>query len=185
MEQNFDKSSQSLGIAALIIAIITFIIAIIPCIGLFALIPGIVAIVLGIVGLTRSGAQVGRGMLIAGLVIGLVAVVISSTQWAMVGSVSKGAKFLGPEFEQTIRTITDQINEELDRGDISIRIQSGDETVEIKTSIDKQKLEEGLEKLEKLEKLNKLDTMMNDLEKTLREEGVKIEIMTRRDTGKR
>ena len=50
MEEVNKNSGQTLGIAALITAIITFVIAVIPCIGLVAIIPGIIAIVLASVG---------------------------------------------------------------------------------------------------------------------------------------
>lgn len=54
MEEVNKNSGQTLGIAALITAIITFVIAVIPCIGLVAIIPGIIAIVLASVGLSQA-----------------------------------------------------------------------------------------------------------------------------------
>jgi hypothetical protein len=150
MEQNIDRSSQNLGIAALITAIVTFVMAVIPCIGVLAVIPGIITVILAIVGLSRPGQQ-GRGMSIAGLIIGIVAVLISFSQWAVIGTIANKKDYWKGDFEEVIEDVRSQIFDEFEKGDFSIKIESGDETVEIKSSVNTKKLEEKIEKLEKLE----------------------------------
>ena len=54
------SSGQTLGIAALITAIITFVLAVIPCVGFIAIIPGIAAIVLASVGLSQTTRKIHR-----------------------------------------------------------------------------------------------------------------------------
>ena len=81
MEDVPNKSGSNLGIAALITAIITFVLAVIPCVGLIAIIPGIIAIVLASVGLSQAARNNSpRGILIAGLIIGIIASLISVSQ---------------------------------------------------------------------------------------------------------
>jgi uncharacterized membrane protein len=85
-------AGQSLGIAALITAIVTFVLAVIPCVGLIAMIPGIIAIVLASVGLSQASRNDSpRGVLIAGLIIAVVATLISFSQIFVVGKI--GDKF--------------------------------------------------------------------------------------------
>jgi hypothetical protein len=162
MEQNTDRSSQNLGVAALITAIVTFILAVIPCIGVVAIIPGVITVILAVVGLSRPSGQ-SRGMVIAALIIGIVASLISLSQWAFIGTVASKKDYWKGDFENIMEDVKGQIFDEFDKGDFSIKIQSGDETVEIKSTIDKGRLEEKLEKLEKLEKVDvKGDTVNPD-----------------------
>lgn len=162
MEQNIDRSSQNLGVAALITAIVTFILAVIPCIGVVAIIPGVIAVILAFIGLSRPSGQ-GRGMVIAALIIGIVASLISLSQWAFIGKVASKKDYWKGDFENVMEDVKGQIFDEFDKGDFSIRIQSGDETVEIKSTIDRDKLEQKLEKLEKLENVDvKGDTSKPD-----------------------
>jgi hypothetical protein len=165
MEQNIDRSSQNLGVAALITSIVTFILAVIPCIGVVAIIPGVIAVILAFVGLSRASSQ-NRGMVIAALIIGIVASLISLSQWAFIGTVASKKDYWKGDFENIMEDVKGQIFDEFDKGDFSIKIQSGDETVEIKSTIDKSRLEEKLEKLEKLEGIDiKGDTVRPDTAK--------------------
>ena len=80
---------QNLGVAALITAIITFVFAVIPCVGLMAVIPGIIAIVLASVGLSQAAKNDSpRGILVAGLIIGIVATLISFSQIFVAGEIA-------------------------------------------------------------------------------------------------
>ena len=78
MEEVKNNTGQNLGIAALITAIITFVLAVIPCVGLIAIIPGIIAIILASVGLSQASKNNSpRGVMVASLIIGIIASMIS------------------------------------------------------------------------------------------------------------
>ena len=84
---------QNLGVAALITAIITFVFAVIPCVGLMAVIPGIIAIVLASVGLSQAARNNSpRGILVAGLIIGIVATIISISQIFVAGEIARKSR---------------------------------------------------------------------------------------------
>ena len=90
MEEVKTNSGQTMGIAALITAIITFVFAVIPCIGIIAIIPGIIAIILASVGLSQASRNNSpKGVLIAGLVIGIVAALISLSQVFVLGNFAR------------------------------------------------------------------------------------------------
>ena len=68
-----------MGVASLVLGIITIIICWIPCFGWFSLIPSIVGIVLGGCGINvakKNNGQ-GKGIAIAGLVLSIIATIIS------------------------------------------------------------------------------------------------------------
>ncbi|MDY0097778.1 MAG: DUF4190 domain-containing protein [Bacteroidales bacterium] len=143
-------AGQSLGIAALITGIVTFVLAAIPCVGMIAIIPGIVAIVLASVGLSqagRSGAP--RGLLIAGLVIAVVASLISFSQIFVAGEIAKKAenKFSG-EIETVIRDIRENVLKDLEDASVSIKVESNGEKVEINAETNKGDRVKELEELE-------------------------------------
>ena len=83
-EEKIGRSS-GLSVGVLVTAIIAFLIAVIPCMGLIAFIPAIVAIVLAIVGLSRPERD--RGTIIGGLVVAIVALMISLSQFYVIGKV--------------------------------------------------------------------------------------------------
>jgi hypothetical protein len=147
MEQNTNRQANNIGVAALVTGIITFVMAVIPCIGALAIIPGIVTIVLALIGLNRAYEQ-GRGMVIAGLIIGIVASMISLSQWAFLGKAVQNKNLWPNEIRKAIEEVKTEISNEFDEGNFSIKIQSGDEVVEIKSSVDMKNLEEKLEQLE-------------------------------------
>jgi membrane protein DedA with SNARE-associated domain len=92
MEEVKNNSGQNLGIAALITAVITFVLAVIPCVGLIAIIPGIIAIILAGVGLSHAARNNSpRGVLIAGLIIAVIASMISFSQIFVVGKIAQKA----------------------------------------------------------------------------------------------
>lgn len=157
MEQNRDRSAQSLGVAALITGIITFIMAVIPCVGVLAIIPGIITIVLAVIGLGRASSE-GRGMVIAGLIVGIVATLISMSQWAFIGKIARDGDNWGNDLRKAIEEVKRDVIDEIEKGDFSIRIESGSDVVEIKSNIDPQKAKEKLDKLEKLEGVSTQDT---------------------------
>jgi len=155
MEQYIDRSAQNLGVAALVTAIVTFVMSVIPCVGTLAIIPGIVAVILAIVGLTRATDQ-SRGLVIAALIIGTVAIMFSIAQWFFIGKIADKSDNWKEDIEGVFEDIKVDILNEIEKGDFSITIESGDEKVEIKTTVQDKKLQE---KLEKLESGTKPDTL--------------------------
>jgi len=151
-------AGQSLGIAALIIAIVTFVIAVIPCIGLIAIIPGIIAIVVASVGLSQaSRSDSPRGVLIAGLVIAIIATLISFSQIFVVGKI--GDQFQnkwGGDIENVIKDVQKGVLDELDDVNVSIKVDTNGDSVEINTSVKKQ------DRRQELEELEKDNTLSND-----------------------
>ena len=145
-------SGQNLGIAALITAIITFVLAVIPCVGLIAIIPGIIAIVLSVVGLSHASTNNSpRGVLIAGLIIAVVASMISFGQVFVAGKIAKKAeKSNWPDnIEGIINDVQENVIKDLEDANVSIKVESNGNKVEINTNPAKQEREKELEQLEK------------------------------------
>jgi hypothetical protein len=144
-------AGQNLGIAALITAIITFVLAVIPCVGIIAMIPGIIAIILASVGLSHaSGNNSPRGVLVAGLIIGVVATLISFSQVFVIGKI--GDKFQhewGKDIENVIDDVQKNVLDELENNNVNIKVESDGNKVEISTGANKQDRQEELEELEK------------------------------------
>ena len=82
MEENkTSNAGQGLGIAGLVLGIITLIISFIPCIGVWAILPGIVAIVLSAIGFSQATkANAAKGLVIAALIISIIGTAIASWQ---------------------------------------------------------------------------------------------------------
>jgi hypothetical protein len=143
-------AGQNLGIAALITAIITFVLAVIPCVGLIAIIPGIIAIVLASVGLSQAARNDSpRGVLIAGLIIAVVASLISFSQFFVAGKIAQKADKWPNKLENIFEDVQDNVIKDLEDANISIKVESGDEKVEITTNVNKGDREKTLEDLEK------------------------------------
>jgi hypothetical protein len=157
MEEVQNNKGQNLGIAALITAIITFVLAVIPCVGLIAIIPGIIAIVLASVGLSQA-ARVNspRGVLIAGLIIAILASIISVSQVFVAGKIAKSAGKWPGDIQNIINDVQDNVIKDLEDANISIKVESNGDKVEINTNTDKQNREK------KLEDLEGADTLKND-----------------------
>jgi hypothetical protein len=160
MEEAKSNSGQSLGIAALIIGIVTFVLAVIPCVGLIAIIPGIIAIILASVGLSQASRQNSpRGILVAGLIIGIVAVLISFGQIFVAGKIfekaHKSGKWPG-DIESVINDVKSNVMKDLEDAKVSIKIESNGDTVVINasSSTKKKNLEKELDDLESGKKQN-------------------------------
>ena len=122
MENIKSNTGQNLGIAAIITAIITFLFAVIPCIGLIAIIPGIIAIVLGVVGLSQvSKNQSAKGLSIAGLIIAILACLISISQIFVVGAIIRKSGVNG--LQNTINEIKTEVMRGFENENISIKIE--------------------------------------------------------------
>lgn len=149
MEETTKNTGQNLGIAALITAIVTFVIAVIPCIGLIAIIPGIIAIVLASVGLSNAAkSDSPRGVLLAGLIIAIVASLISFSQVFVVGKIADKAENWPHSIEKIMDEMQKDVLKDLEDANVSIRIENGDEKIEINAGAGKVEREKTLEELE-------------------------------------
>ncbi|OFY58646.1 MAG: hypothetical protein A2V50_05950 [Bacteroidetes bacterium RBG_19FT_COMBO_42_10] len=150
MEDVKNNTGQNLGIAALITSIITFVLAVIPCVGLIAIIPGIIAIVLASVGLSNaSRTDSPRGVLLAALIIGIVASLISFSQVFVAGKIAEKADKWPSKIEEIITDVQQEVLKDLEDANVSIKIESGGEKIEINTNAGKKDREQALEDLEK------------------------------------
>jgi hypothetical protein len=149
MEQVNNNSSNSLGIAALITAIITFVLAVIPCVGLIAIIPGIIAIILASVGLSQASRNNSpRGVLIAGLIIGVLASLISVSQVFVAGKLIQNSGDWQNEIGNIINDVQENVVKDLEDANVSIKINADGDTIEINTNSAKKEREQTLEDLE-------------------------------------
>ncbi len=149
MEEVKNNTGQNLGIAALITAIITFVLAVIPCVGLIAIIPGIIAVVLAAVGLSQASRNNSpRGVLIAGLIIAIIASMISVSQIFVAGKIAQKAGQWPNNFHNIIRDVQDNVTKEIEDANVSIKVESNGDKVEINASSNKKDQEKTLENLE-------------------------------------
>jgi phosphate/sulfate permease len=149
MEDVRPNSGQNLGIAALITGIITFVLAVIPCVGMIAVVPGIISIVLAAVGLSQASRNDSpKGILIAGLIIGIVAFMISFSQFFIAGKLAKHADKWPTDIQNVIDDVKSDVLKDLEDSNVSIKIESNGEKVEINTSSKKKDLEQQLDDLE-------------------------------------
>jgi hypothetical protein len=151
MENIKSNTEQNLGIVTIITAIVTFVFAVIPCIGLIAIIPGIIAIVLGIVGLSQvSRNNSANGLSIAGLIIAIIACLISVSQIFVAGAIIRKSGVDG--LQNVVNEIKTEVMRGLENENISIRIEKDGErveidgnSIEININKDRQKILEELE----------------------------------------
>ena len=150
MEEVKNNSGQNLGIAALITAILTFVLAVIPCVGLIAIIPWIVAIVLASVGLSQANRNDSpHGVAIAGLIIWIIAIMISFSQIFVAVKIARHADKWPKQIENIVNDVQDNVVKDLEDANISIKVESNGDTIKIVTTPDKRNKEQTLEDLEK------------------------------------
>lgn len=100
--------TNGLAIGALVVGIIALLSAFIPFVGIFAIVPGLVALVLGIIGLRKAGQLgSGRGMAIAGTVLGVLAI-LGAIAW-IVFTVFLSQAAEGIDFEGEFGTTTSSL----------------------------------------------------------------------------
>jgi hypothetical protein len=156
MEEVKSNSGQNLGVAALITGIVTFVLSVIPCVGMIAIIPGIIAIVLASVGLSQASRQNSpKGLLLGGLIIGIVAVMISFSQIFVIGRLSRHAEKWPKDIQSIVDDVKSNVMKDLEDANVSIKIESNGDTVRINTSTSTKK-KDFEQKLEDLESGNKL-----------------------------
>lgn len=153
MEENNKNNGQGLGIAALVMGIISFVVAFIPCVGVLAIFTAIVAIVLGAIGLSqasRAGSH-HKGLNIGGLIVGVIALFVSIVQVAVIVGISENAGGIGNRIEEIVGDIEKDIMDDIEKGDFRITIEDGDQKVEINASSNRKELLEKLDELEGVE----------------------------------
>jgi hypothetical protein len=149
MEEVKNNSGQNLGIAALITAVITFVLAVIPCVGLIAIIPGIIAIVLASVGISQAARNNSpRGVPLAGLIIAIIASMISLSQIFVAGKIAQKADRWPNNIGNIINDVQNNVTKQIEDANVSIKVESNGNKVEINTSSDKKDKEKTLEDLE-------------------------------------
>ncbi len=153
MEELRSNAGQNLGIAALVTGIITFVLAVIPCVGVIAFIPGVITVILASVGLSQaSRSNAPRGVIVAGLVIGIVSLLILFSQIFVAGEVARNADKWPNDIKDAIEEVSRDMKKEFEDADVSIKIESNGEKIEINKSGNSD--EEKLKKLEELEGQN-------------------------------
>lgn len=157
MEEVKSNNQSGVGVGALVTAIIAFLLAVVPCVGLIAIVPALIALILAIIGLSRSKSN--QGMLVGGLVVAIIALMISVSQIFVISKIANKSGNWATDFETVIRDVTDDIEKEFGDKEVTIRINDGEETVEIKAST---KMDEMKDKLDHLE--GKLDSLAKDTE---------------------
>ena len=148
MEENNRNNGQGLGVAALIMGIISFVVAFIPCIGIFAFLTAAIAIVLAAIGISQaSRTDSPKGLMVGGLVVAGIALFISIAQIVVIAGLSDKAGYFEERLEDVFKDFEKEVLNEFEDGNFSITIEDGDEKVEIKSSIKK----EMVDKLHELE----------------------------------
>jgi hypothetical protein len=154
MEEYKSNSAQNLGIAALITGIITFVLAVIPCLGIIAIIPGVITIVLASVGLSQASRNDSpKGVIIAGLVIGVVAVMISLSQIIIGARIANNSDKWPSDIRKAIDDVRSEVMKDLEDNNVNIKIESNGDSIEINAG--SKKNDEKVKQLEDLESGNK------------------------------
>ena len=134
-------------------AIITFVLAVIPCVGMIAIIPGIISIVLASIGLSQAQRNESpRGVVMAGLIIGVVATMISFSQYFVTGKLAKNIEKgkWTEKIQEVVDDVEDNVIRDLEDANVSIRIDDGEDKVEINVVSGDSDREKILEELEKV-----------------------------------
>jgi hypothetical protein len=128
---------------------ITFVLAVIPCVRLIAVSPGIVAILLAAVGISQASRSYSpRAVLLAGLIIAVVAVVISVSQIFIAGRIASRAHGWPDNIQNIIRDVQDNVEKNLEDNNVNIKVESSNgDKIEINAGPNKKNVQvlEGLE----------------------------------------
>jgi predicted PurR-regulated permease PerM len=128
---------------------------VIPCLGVVAIVPGIIAIVLASIGLSQAARRnEPRGLLIAGLIIGIIALLIGFSQVFVAGKIASKADKWPNDIQNIINDVQDNVIKDLEDANVSIKVESNGEKVEI--NVDRK------EKVEQLEELEGVNTQSED-----------------------
>ncbi len=152
MEENVKNTGHGMGVAALIIGILSVIVALIPCLGLMAFFTAIVGVVLGAIGISQaSRAEAPKGMALGGLITGAVALLISIAQIVFFAGFSDRIGVFGDQLEEALEDVQKDVMRDFESGDFKITIEDGEDKIEIQGSSSKKDLLEKLEELEGVE----------------------------------
>jgi hypothetical protein len=152
MEENKTNTGHGMGVAALIMGILSIVVAFIPCLGLLAFFTAIVAIVLGAIGISQaSRTKAPQGLGIGGLVTGGLALLISVAQLVFFAGFSKNFDHIGDRIEEAFEEVEKDIREDFEKGDFKITIEDGEDKIEIEGTAKNKDLRDKLEKLEGVE----------------------------------
>ena len=167
MEEKTKNTGHGMGVAALIMGIISIIVAFIPCVGLLAFFTAVAAIVLGAIGISQaSNANAPKGLSVGGLITGAFALLISIAQVVFFAGFSNKLDFVGDRLEEVFEDVEKEVLEDFESGDFRITIEDGEDKIEIEASSNKEDLREKLEKLEgvdvEVEEKVKEDTTKNE-----------------------
>ena len=93
-------ASKGLGIAGLVVGILTLLVSFIPCFGMYAMYIGIVAILLSGIGLyIASKNNSSKGMLIAALIVSILGFAIAYNQYSQLKDLGDSLQDLNEELE--------------------------------------------------------------------------------------
>ena len=87
------NAGKTLGIAGMILGIITVIVSFIPCLGMYALIPGVVGLIVSIISINQANkAGAPKGMAVAGLICSIIGCAIAGWQWYVIATAADKMK---------------------------------------------------------------------------------------------
>ena len=157
MEYQQNNAGQGLGIAGLILGILSIILSIIPCTAIFGLFLGVVGLILAIIGISQASKYSSeKGLVTAALVVSIIGVLIAGlwgvtfTKMAKENNVFENIDKFKEEYKDANESI-DEFKTDLDNLD-SLEFESN------KTMDD---LEESMEELEN-SKPAKIDSFENE-----------------------
>jgi len=136
MEKIKTNAGHGLGVAGLVLGILSLFMAFIPCVGVIAIGPGVIAIVLSIVGLVQANKDNGaKGINIAALVIsGLGTLIACVWLFVFVGIASLD--------DDQIEGMVEDVIEEVVRGTSSCNTDLQDELDKLEMQLDSFKIDE-------------------------------------------
>ena len=139
MEKIKTNAGNGLGVAGLVLGILSLFMAFIPCVGVIAIGPGVIAIVLSIVGLIQANKHNGaKGINIAALVISALGTLIACLWlFAFVGIASLD--------ENQIEDIVEDVIEEVVRGTSPCNTDLQDEMDKLEMQLDSIKFDETIQ----------------------------------------
>ena len=139
MEKIKTNAGHGLGVAGLVLGILSLFMAFIPCVGVIAIGPGVIAIVLSILGLVQANKNNGaKGINIAALIIsGLGTLIACVWLFVFVGIASLD--------EDQIEGMVEDVIEEVVRGTKSCNTDLQDELDKLEMQLDSLKIDETIQ----------------------------------------
>ena len=125
MEKIDNNAGQGLGIAALVIGILSLLIAFIPCLGVFAIVPGCIAIILSAFGLNSALKNNGsKDLNIAALIISILSTLIAILWLSLFTKVTdiydNGIDSIANDFVEEVLQQDDDLKNEIEQLNIHL-----------------------------------------------------------------